>query len=79
MTVALEEIQMTDAPIDLLVAVYPHLDAAESEFDALVQQVAEKGMEIEGAILVTQTRTTRSPCTRPAITLVARALDGEAA
>lgn len=44
---------MTDVPVDLLVAVYPDLDVAESEFDALVQRVVEKEVEIEGAILVT--------------------------
>jgi arylsulfatase A-like enzyme/uncharacterized membrane protein len=44
---------MTETPIDLLVAVYADLEAAEKDFDALVDRVVSKDVRIEGAILVT--------------------------
>lgn len=44
---------MTETPIDLLVAVYTDLEAAEKDFDALVDRVVSKDVRIEGAILVT--------------------------
>ena len=36
----------------VLVAAYPQLSAARSDFDALVAQVADKKLQIDGAILV---------------------------
>lgn len=44
---------MTETPIDLLVAVYTDLEAAEKDFDALIDRVVSKDVRIEGAILVT--------------------------
>jgi arylsulfatase A-like enzyme/uncharacterized membrane protein len=44
---------MPDTKTDVLVAAYQDLDAASADFDGLMQVVATKQVEIEGAILVT--------------------------
>ena len=44
---------MADTQTDVLVAVYQDLDKATRDFDALMQIVKAKQVEIEGAILVT--------------------------
>lgn len=43
---------MADTKTDVLVAVYQDLDAANADFDGLMQVVANEQAEIEGAILV---------------------------
>ena len=44
---------MAETQTDVLVAVYQDLDEATRDFDALMQIVKDKQVEIEGAILVT--------------------------
>jgi len=44
---------MSDTPTDLLVAAYPHIDAANEDFDALATLVKDKKVTIEAAILIT--------------------------
>src|SRR3954449_12677265 len=44
---------MADTQTNVLVAAYPDLDEAARDFDALMQIVNSKQVEIEGAILVT--------------------------
>ena len=44
---------MSDTPIDVLVAGYQEIDQATEDFDALVELVKDKQLEIEAAILIT--------------------------
>jgi len=44
---------MSDTPTDVLVAGYQEIDSATKDFEALVAQVKDKKVEIEGVILVT--------------------------
>jgi uncharacterized membrane protein len=44
---------MAEAPTDVLVAGYQGIDDAATDFEALLAQVAEGKLEIEGVILVT--------------------------
>ena len=44
---------MPDTPTDVLVAAYPHIDAATEDFDALAALVKDKEVKIEAAILIT--------------------------
>ena len=47
---------MADTQTDVLVAGYPDVDAATKDFDALVELVEGKQVEIEGVILVTHAK-----------------------
>src|SRR5512134_1521608 len=45
---------MADTPTDVLVCGYRDIEAATADFNALVQQVEDKSIEIEGVVLVTR-------------------------
>jgi arylsulfatase A-like enzyme/uncharacterized membrane protein len=45
---------MADTPMDVLAAVYKDVDAAQKDFDGLVELVKSKQVKVEGVILVTK-------------------------
>ena len=44
---------MSDTTMNVLVAAYPSVEGAGSDFDTLTQMVAEKTVRVEGVIVVT--------------------------